>query len=65
MRILQIKSSVPSSWKIKLKQCTMRLANILTGNRIFINNKNTFIEKNIMQGLLLAYYKYKYIYTNF
>ncbi len=45
MSILQIKSSVPSSWKIKLKQCTMMSANIPTGNRILINNKNTFIEK--------------------
>ncbi len=46
MSILQIKSSVPSSWKIKLRQCTMMPANIPTGNRIFINNKNTFIEKH-------------------
>ncbi len=45
MSILQIKSSVRSSWKIKLKQCTMMPANIPTGNRIFINNKNTFIAK--------------------
>ncbi len=45
MSILQIKSSVPSSLKIKLKQCTMMPANIPTSNIIFINNKNTFIEK--------------------
>ncbi len=45
MSILQIKSSVPSAWKNKLKQCTMMPANIPTGNRIFINNKNTVIGK--------------------
>ncbi len=44
MSILQIKSSVPSSLKIKLKQCTLMPANMPTGNIIFINNKNTFIE---------------------
>ncbi len=45
MSILQIRSSVPSSWKVKLKQCTMMPANIPTGNRIFINNKNTLLKK--------------------
>ncbi len=51
MSILQIKSGVPSPWKIKLKQCTMMPANIPTGNRIFINNKNTFIEKTSCKDL--------------
>ncbi len=47
MSILQIKSSVPSSWKIKLKKCTMMPANIPTVNRIGIDNKNTSKKEHV------------------
>ncbi len=45
LKVLQIKSCIPTLWKNKLNQCTHMPKNIPKGNIIHINNKNITIEK--------------------
>ncbi len=46
MDIIQLKSSIPSEWKEKLKQCTSLPQNIPSENLIKINNKIIMIEQS-------------------
>ncbi len=46
MNMIQLKSSLPSEWKSKLKQCTTLPQNIPSDNIIKINNKIITIQKS-------------------
>ncbi len=46
VNMIQLKSSIPSEWKNKLKQCTTLPQNIPSDNIIKMNNKIITIEKS-------------------
>ncbi len=71
LKVLQIKSCIPTIWKTKLNQCTHMPKSIHKRNIIHINNKNITIEKttwhiiNTDTDTLTVLHKWSDNYTNF